>query len=92
MSNKRDMSKYYSMGEEQVCKRSSIDDENNQYFGGWSVHKKGDKYEFHYVAAAQGGGIIKFNITQDEYSQVRLGKLDFDDILERYPKYAVYNG
>ncbi|MCW8915458.1 MAG: hypothetical protein OQK24_06330 [Magnetovibrio sp.] len=90
--SKKDMSKYYTMGETRVTKSQVFEDEDNQSFGDWSVHKNDDEYELQYIAAAQGGGLIKFKITGEEYKQARSGKLGFDDILERYPQYRKYHG
>ncbi|MBL4613289.1 MAG: hypothetical protein JKY27_00215 [Magnetovibrio sp.] len=89
MSKGRDMSMYYKMGRKQVAKRTTIDDENNKYFEGWSVHKINDKYQVQYTAAAHGGGVVKFDVTEYEYRKAHSGILTLSDLLRIYPEHGV---
>lgn len=63
------------------------DTEDRYYGGGWFVERLGSRYYIDYLAAAQGGGNIRREITKEIYLQARSGKYKLPELIRKYDLY-----
>ncbi|NIZ03540.1 hypothetical protein [Thalassospira lucentensis] len=49
---------------------------------GWRVLKLGKKYIFEFLAARHGGGVDQYELSSEEFENVRIGKLSFDELMD----------
>jgi len=61
-----------------------INDENNFFVSGWSVHHINERYFLRFLVARHGGGEEQFEITEQEYSDVRNNKKDWEYFTKKY--------
>ncbi|MEM6319982.1 MAG: hypothetical protein AAF960_20080 [Bacteroidota bacterium] len=61
--------------------------ENKYYGGGWLVQREGKKYFIEYLAASQGGKVIKREIDEKIYLVARSGKVDLPELIKRFNLY-----
>lgn len=56
---------------------------------GWKVENSTGCYVFEFLASRHGGGVDRYELSEEEFYQVKRGELTFDDLLEltdRNPK------
>ena len=58
--------------------------ETDFYGSGWAVHDCCGNYEASFLEAKQGGGSVRFKITQSEYLKIREGSLEFNELMRKY--------
>lgn len=61
--------------------------EDKYFGGGWFVERIGYNYFIDYLAAAQGGGNIRRQITKEIYLQARSGKYKLSELIKKYNLY-----
>ncbi|QPO11990.1 hypothetical protein IT893_00170 [Thalassospira sp. A40-3] len=51
---------------------------------GWKVERLGAEFIFEFLAARHGGGVDRYKVTAEEFEELKLGRLSFEDLLKKY--------
>ncbi|AJD51758.1 MULTISPECIES: hypothetical protein [Thalassospira] len=51
---------------------------------GWKVERFGTEFIFEFLAARHGGGVDRYKVTAEEFEELKLGRLSFEELLKKY--------
>lgn len=78
------MNKYYEE-KELVYPKESPENSEDQFFGnGWDVERKNGKFYLSYISGQLAGKENRIEISEDDFFDMKLGKLTFDQICRKY--------
>lgn len=65
-------------------KRELIVTDNSVKGPGWKVERLGEEFIFEFLAARHGGGVDRYKVTAEEFEELKLGRLSFEELLRKY--------